>query len=107
MTSDSVLLVWSSDGLYDMIKFIIMIFRYIFDISKKEAEELRNINKHDVIEWYKTYFKQSSPKCRRLLIRLWGCNTQFKDAEALPESVQVITDPAAFKMSSKFYPSVC
>ncbi|XP_019418987.1 PREDICTED: nardilysin-like [Lupinus angustifolius] len=81
--------------------------RYIFDMSKKEAEELRDINKHDVVEWYKTYFKASSPKCRRLLVRVWGCNTDLKDAEALPKSVQVITDPASFKISSKFYPSVC
>ncbi|KAJ1422925.1 Peptidase M16, C-terminal [Sesbania bispinosa] len=81
--------------------------RYIFDMSKKEAEELRNISKHDVVEWYKTYFKMSSPKCRRLLVRVWGCNTDLKDAEALPKSVQVITDPAAFKMQSKFYPSFC
>lgn len=85
----------------------IMVFRYIFDFSKKEAEELRNISKHDVVEWYKTYFKPTSPKCRRLLIRLWGCNTDMKDAEALTKSVQVITDPAAFKMQSKFYSSLC
>lgn len=76
-------------------------------MSKKEAEELRNINKHDVVEWYKMYFKQSSPKCRRLLVRVWGCNTDLKDAEALPKSVHLITDPASFKMSSNFYPSVC
>ncbi|KAK7305523.1 hypothetical protein VNO77_43429 [Canavalia gladiata] len=81
--------------------------RYIFDLSKKEAEELKNISKHDVVEWYKTYFQQSSPNCRRLLVRVWGCNTDLKDAEALPKSVQVITDVAAFKMQTKFYPSFC
>ncbi|KAG2394999.1 Nardilysin-like protein [Vigna angularis] len=81
--------------------------RYIFDFSKKEAEELKNITKHDVVEWYKAYFKPSSPKCRRLLIRVWGCNTDLKVAEAPPESVQVITDAAAFKKQSKFYPSFC
>ncbi|XP_027334300.1 nardilysin-like [Abrus precatorius] len=79
--------------------------RYIFDLSKKEAEELGNISKHDVVDWYKTYLKQSSPKCRRLLVRLWGCNTDLKEDKSLPESVQVITDPAAFKMQSKFCPS--
>lgn len=77
-------------------------------MSKKEAEELRNISKHDVIEWYKTYFKESSPKCRRLLVRVWGCNTDLKDAEeAPPKSVHAITDVAAFKMQSKFYPTLC
>ncbi|KAK7301570.1 hypothetical protein RJT34_12437 [Clitoria ternatea] len=79
--------------------------RYIFDMSKKEAEELENISKHDVVEWYKTYFKESSPKCRRLLVRVWGCRSDLKDAEVLPRYVQVITDPASFKMRSKFYPS--
>ncbi|XP_020237618.1 nardilysin-like [Cajanus cajan] len=78
--------------------------RYIFDFSKKEAEELSNISKQDVVEWYKTYFKPSSPTCRRLLIRLWGCSTDMKDAEALTKSVQVITDAAAFKKQSNFYP---
>ncbi|XP_028768838.1 LOW QUALITY PROTEIN: nardilysin-like [Neltuma alba] len=81
--------------------------RYIFDLSKKEAEELRSITKKDVVDWYKTYLKQSSPNCRRLVIRVWGCNTDLKDAEAVPKNVQVIGDPEAFKMSSKFYPSVC
>lgn len=77
--------------------------RYIFDLSNKEAEELKNISKHDIVEWCKTYFKPSSPKCRRLLVRLWGCNTEFKDAEALPESAQAITDLVAFKTSCKIY----
>ncbi|KAI9118671.1 hypothetical protein K1719_011003 [Acacia pycnantha] len=81
--------------------------RYIFDMSKKEAEELRSISKKDVVDWYKTYLKQSSPNCRRLVIRVWGCNTNLKDAEAASKTAQVIGDPEAFKMSSKFYPSVC
>ena len=76
-------------------------------MSKKEAGELRNLSKNDVVDWYKTYLKPSSPKCRRLLIRLWGCNTNLKDAEGRPESAHVITDVAAFKISSKFYPSLC
>lgn len=84
-----------------------MVFRYIFDFSKKEADELANITKHDVVEWYKTYFKPPSPKCRRLLIQVWGCNTDLKEAETPPKSVEVITDAAAFKLQSKFYPSFC
>ncbi|BFG33740.1 hypothetical protein CerSpe_200140 [Prunus speciosa] len=81
--------------------------RYIFDLSKREAEELRSVDKEDVINWYKMYLQQSSPKCRRLAIRVWGCNTDRKEAEARLESVQVIEDPATFKMSSRFYPSIC
>ncbi|KAF7816228.1 nardilysin-like [Senna tora] len=81
--------------------------RYIFDMSNKEAEELKSISKKDVVDWYNTYLKSSSPKCRRLAVRLWGCNTDLKDAEAVSGTVEVIRDPEAFKMSSKFYPSIC
>ncbi|XP_062171748.1 nardilysin-like [Alnus glutinosa] len=81
--------------------------RYIFDLSKKEAEELTGIHKIDVINWYKMYLQQSSPKCRRLAVRVWGCNTDMKAAETPDKSAQVIEDVTAFKMSSKFYPSNC
>ncbi|XP_040991889.1 nardilysin-like [Juglans microcarpa x Juglans regia] len=81
--------------------------RYMFDLSKKEAEELNSIHKTDVINWYKMYLQQSSPKCRRLAVRVWGCNTDMKEAEMQHKSVQVIKDVTAFKMSSKFYPSIC
>ncbi|KAJ4719217.1 Insulin-degrading enzyme [Melia azedarach] len=81
--------------------------RYMFDQSQKEAEVLKSINKIDVINWYKTYLQQSSPKCRRLAVRVWGCNTDIKEAETYPKSVQVIEDLTAFKLSSEFYPSLC
>ncbi|KAE8039413.1 hypothetical protein FH972_011826 [Carpinus fangiana] len=81
--------------------------RYIFDLSKKEAEELTGIRKIDIINWYKMYLQQSSPKCRRLAVRLWGCNTDMKSSETPDKSLQVIEDITAFKMSSKFYPSIC
>ncbi|KAG5514985.1 hypothetical protein RHGRI_036132 [Rhododendron griersonianum] len=81
--------------------------RYMFDLSEKEAEELRHIQKNDVVDWYNTYLSQSSPKCRRLAIRVWGCNADWKEANMQAPSVQVIEDLTAFKMSSTFYPSVC
>ncbi|XP_030963559.1 nardilysin-like [Quercus lobata] len=81
--------------------------RYIFDLSKKEAEELSGIHKIDVINCYKMYLQQSSPKCRRLAVRVWGCNTDMKDAETQNKSLQIIKDVTTFKMSSKFYPSIC
>lgn len=81
--------------------------RYMFDFSHKEAEELRSIEKKDVIEWYKTYFRESSPKCRRLAVRVWGCNTDMKETQTEPKSMQVIADAVAFKSTSKFYPSLC
>ncbi|GAB4860208.1 hypothetical protein Ancab_011687 [Ancistrocladus abbreviatus] len=84
--------------------------RYMFDMAEKEARELRDINKGELIGWYKTYFRQPSPKCRRLALRIWGCATDFKDAEKQhheSHAVQVINDPIDFKMSSKFYPSLC
>ncbi|KAG2260722.1 hypothetical protein Bca52824_080016 [Brassica carinata] len=82
--------------------------RYMFDYSHKEAEELRSIEKKDVIEWYKTFFRESSPKCRRLAVRVWGCNTNMKETQTDPKSVQqIITDAVAFKSTSQFYSSLC
>ncbi|KAJ9698882.1 hypothetical protein PVL29_007786 [Vitis rotundifolia] len=81
--------------------------RYMFDMSVKEAEELRSICKSDIIDWYRTYLLQSSPNCRRLAVRVWGCNTDLKEAEAQSQSVQVIEDLTVFKTSSEFYPSIC
>ncbi|KAL7152177.1 hypothetical protein ABFS83_04G079600 [Erythranthe nasuta] len=81
--------------------------RYMFDMSEKEAEELKDIKKEDIIEWYRTYLRQPSPKCRRLAIRVWGCNTNWQDADAQVASTHVINDLAGFKKSSEFYPSLC
>lgn len=81
--------------------------RYMFDQSQKEAEDLKSINKNDVINWYKTYLQQSSPKCRRLAVRVWGCNTDIKESEKHSKSVLVIEDLTAFKLSSEFYQSLC
>uniref|UniRef100_A0A6M2EQF5 Peptidase M16 N-terminal domain-containing protein n=1 Tax=Populus davidiana TaxID=266767 RepID=A0A6M2EQF5_9ROSI len=81
--------------------------RYMFDSSLKEAEKLKSIHKSDVINWFRTYLHQSSPKCRRLTIRLWGCNIDSKEVETRPDSEQVITDITAFKVSSEYYPSLC
>ncbi|XP_030537462.1 nardilysin-like [Rhodamnia argentea] len=81
--------------------------RYMFDFSEREAEALRNTKKDEVIDWYKTYLRQPSPSCRRLAVRVWGCNTDLKDAHAQREDMQIIDDLAAFKLSSKYYPSLC
>lgn len=81
--------------------------RYMFDMSEKEAEELRSIQKSDLIEWYHTYLRRPSPKCRRLSVRVWGCNTDWKDADSRVASDQVITDLTSFKKPAKFYPSLC
>ncbi|KAL7173019.1 hypothetical protein ACSBR2_032480 [Camellia fascicularis] len=81
--------------------------RYMFDFSAKEAEEISSIQKKDVIDWYSTYLRQSSPKCRRLAVRVWGCNAELKEANTQATSVQVIEDLTSFKMSSEFYPSIC
>ncbi|XP_057513329.1 nardilysin-like isoform X3 [Actinidia eriantha] len=81
--------------------------RYMFDLSEKKAAELRHIQKIEVIAWYNTYLTQSSPKCWRLAVRVWGCNAKLKEANTQVTSVQVIEDLAAIKISSKFYPSFC
>ncbi|GFQ04195.1 insulin-degrading enzyme [Phtheirospermum japonicum] len=78
--------------------------RYMFDLSEKEAELLEDIQKGEIIDWYRTYLRQPSPKCRRLAIRVWGCETDLKDAVA---TGQVITDLEGLKKSSEFYRSLC
>ncbi|PIN02722.1 hypothetical protein CDL12_24764 [Handroanthus impetiginosus] len=79
----------------------------MFDMSEKEAEELKDIKKEDIIDWYHTYLRQTSPKCRRLAIRVWGCNTDWKEADVQVASRQVIEDLSGFKNSSEFYPGLC
>ncbi|CAN1266237.1 At1g06900 [Linum perenne] len=81
--------------------------RYVFDFSLKEAEELKKITKSDVIDWCRTYLLQSSPKCRRLAVRVWGCEADWKELEKRPDSEQPIKDLSAFKTSIDCYPSLC
>ncbi|KAK3006602.1 hypothetical protein RJ639_016497, partial [Escallonia herrerae] len=81
--------------------------RYMFDLSEREAEELKSIPKCDVLNWYETFLRQPSPHCRRLAVRVWGCNTNSLEADTPLKSVQAIKDLAAFKMSSNFYPAIC
>lgn len=78
-------------------------------MSKREAEELKSIGKVDIVNWYKTYLQQASPKCRRIAIRVWGCNTDLKEVESRKDSCEVIkdVDVEAFKMSCNYYPSLC
>ncbi|KAK9128209.1 hypothetical protein Syun_017006 [Stephania yunnanensis] len=81
--------------------------RYLFDMSEKEAEELKGIHKSDIIDWYNTYLRPNSPKCRRLAIRIWGCETDMQARETSLEHVFSIEDLEAFKMSATFYSSLC
>lgn len=96
---------WNYDK-HNQVGWLLVSIRYMFDFSEREVEELKSIEKVDVINWFGTYLKQSSPSCRRLAVRVWGCNTNMKDA-APQQSLQIINDVAAFKMSSAFYPSLC
>lgn len=80
----------------------------MFDCSEKEVLELQSIKKGDVIEWYRTYLRQPSPKCRRLVIRVWVCNSDMKDIDSKRMTPgQVIEDLAAFKSSAVFYQEIC
>ncbi|XP_020689577.1 nardilysin-like isoform X1 [Dendrobium catenatum] len=82
--------------------------RYQFDRPKLEAEELKAISKSDVINWYNTYLVSSSPKCRRLAIHIWGCNSNLKEeGNTQYQFGKVIDDIRSFKLSSEFYPSLC
>jgi nardilysin len=83
-------------------------YRYMFDMSKLEAEELRTVRKEDVISWYNTYIRSSSPKRRRLAIHLYGCNSDIAEAAKLQEqSWTAVDDVESLKHSSQFYPSLC
>ena len=79
----------------------------MFDLSEKEAMELGSIQKGDVIEWYRTYLRHPSPKCRRLAVRVWGCYTDWNEVNAQLSAAQLIEDPATFKKLSAYYPSMC
>ncbi|KAL3530974.1 hypothetical protein ACH5RR_010296 [Cinchona calisaya] len=81
--------------------------RYMFDLSEKEAAELKSIQKVDVIDWYRMYLRHPSPKCRKLAVRVWGCHADLKDADRQMSSAKVIEDLAAFKKLSAFYPNMC
>ncbi|KAJ1297238.1 hypothetical protein BS78_01G362300 [Paspalum vaginatum] len=82
--------------------------RYMFDMPKLEAEELRTVQKADVIAWYNTYIRSSAPKRRRLAIHVYGCNSDIAEAAKLQEqSWTMIDDVQSLKVSSQFYSSIC
>jgi nardilysin len=89
-------------------RLILHTSRYMFDISKLEAEELRTVQKDDVIAWYNTYIRSTSPKRRRLAIHVYGCNSDIAEATKVQkQSWTVIDDVQALKASSQFYSSLC
>lgn len=83
--------------------------RYLFDMQKIEAEELRTIEKKDVIDLYNTYFRPQSPKCRRFTVHVRGCSIDSADdlAKMQNNSWIIIDDVNSFKQSSEFYSSLC
>ena len=100
------LLTWST---LRLICWFCLTIRYLFDMSKLEAEELKHIEKSDVINWYNTYLRLPSPKCRQLAIHVWGCNTEMKMEEGEMEARfgKNIEDFMTLKKSADFYPSLC
>lgn len=82
--------------------------RYLFQMHKLEADELKSIQKSDVIDWYNSHLKSSSSACRALCISVWGCNAhELADAVGSRKLGNVIEDVPAFKCASEFYPSLC
>ncbi|KAF8408353.1 hypothetical protein HHK36_007502 [Tetracentron sinense] len=67
---------------------------------EKEAEELRSIRKSDIVDWYNTYLRPPSPRCWRLALRVWGCNTDMKGDETRSKYVKVIEDLATLQIVS-------
>jgi nardilysin len=82
--------------------------RYNYGIAQAEAEELKTIQKRDVIDLYNTYIKPKSHKCRQLAIHVWGCNTDVADVAKMQQgSWKVIDDIDSLKRSSEFYSCLC
>ncbi|KAH7285476.1 hypothetical protein KP509_33G029900 [Ceratopteris richardii] len=86
--------------------------RYIFDISKREAEELRSITKAEVMNLYDTYFTVKSPCLRKLMVCVWGSNARGEDHILKKKSLrnnEVITidNLSEFKNNNEFYPALC
>ncbi|KAG6520188.1 hypothetical protein ZIOFF_017226 [Zingiber officinale] len=82
--------------------------RYLFDVWKLEAEELKSIKKSEVIDWYNKYLRLESSKCRRLSVHVWGSKTNYKEEAVLLSKLgEVIQDVALFKSTSNFYLSLC
>ncbi|KAJ3682908.1 hypothetical protein LUZ60_013135 [Juncus effusus] len=81
--------------------------RYIFDMHKIEAEELKTIKKDDVINLFNNYLRPESPKCRRIAFHVCGCDVDSNaDVAKLQENNwKLIVDPNSFKKDSEFYPS--
>ncbi|GJW35857.1 insulinase family protein [Tanacetum coccineum] len=71
--------------------------RYMFDLSAKEAEVVKSLEKTDISDWYNTYLRKSSPKCRRLAVRVWGCNTNINESKTESASAQVACISVSFE----------
>ena len=65
---------------------------YLFEMLNLEADELTNIHKFDVIDWYNSFLYETSLKCRRLCIHVWGCNAHKDDAAESTKLGNVIDD---------------
>ncbi|MCO5550503.1 hypothetical protein L7F22_003990, partial [Adiantum nelumboides] len=50
--------------------------RYLFDIHKEEAEELRSMTKIDIMNWYNSYLAPTSSSLRKLTVCVWGSNAR-------------------------------
>ncbi|XP_074574217.1 nardilysin-like [Curcuma longa] len=82
--------------------------RYLFDILKLEAEELKSIKKSEIIDWFNEYLRPESSKCRRLAVHVWGSRTNYKEeAMLLGKLGEVIEDVDLLKSTSNFYSSIC
>ena len=104
--------------------------RYLFEVRKLEAAEVKSIEKKEVIDFLSQYLHPSSPAKRKLSIHIWGGNAQAAkssgkvwggSAEATKTSkenresmevtigdsskdVMIIDDLVSFKFGKELYP---
>ncbi|CAH8388010.1 unnamed protein product [Eruca vesicaria subsp. sativa] len=63
---------------YSLIEENIVYWLKMFpDFNKRVRRNLKEIEKEDVLKFYKKYLIETSPETRTLSIRIWGCNSRF------------------------------
>lgn len=91
-------------NLTDFVVSFSHVSRYLFDARKLEAAELRDIKKADVTNWYSKFLSPSSPSRRKLMVHIWGCNTDPTAMNsAAGDGTVLIEDINAFKKGSKYF----
>ena len=75
-------------------------------MMKLEVDELTNVKKYNVIDLYNSFLNETSLKCCRLCIHVWGCNGHKDDVAKSTKLGNVIHDILAISSLQFFISSV-